>query len=245
MSFDPAALFASGQAGAWYDPSDLSTLWQDTAGTVPVAIAGQPVARIDDKSGNARHLIQASAAQNPTYQIDGSGKSYLLFDGVDDVFNVNLALSMSFDRMSAIRQVSWTGNDRIFAGSTSVEPRLYQASPSPSLAIYAGTAAVAHTGLAVGTNGVVTERFIAGGSKIAVNNGAYVTGNVGSTALTVLRVGASSAAGGSAANFRLYGLILRAGSLSDEEVVGGQSWLAEKSGVLFATRRMSRHSFWC
>ena len=36
-----AALFASGQQGAWYDESDLSTIYQDSAGTTPGAI-GQP-----------------------------------------------------------------------------------------------------------------------------------------------------------------------------------------------------------
>lgn len=33
----------------WYDGSDLSTLWQDTAGTVPVVSDGDPVNRIDNK----------------------------------------------------------------------------------------------------------------------------------------------------------------------------------------------------
>lgn len=36
--------------GVWYDPSDLSTLFQDAAGTIPVTAAGQPVGLILDKS---------------------------------------------------------------------------------------------------------------------------------------------------------------------------------------------------
>ena len=42
-SWTPADL--SPGALAWYDPSDLASLFQDTAGTVPVTASGQPVAR--------------------------------------------------------------------------------------------------------------------------------------------------------------------------------------------------------
>lgn len=45
-----AGLFAEGEQGAWYDPSDLSTLFQDAYGTTPVTAVGQPVGLILDKS---------------------------------------------------------------------------------------------------------------------------------------------------------------------------------------------------
>ena len=48
--FTPASLFAGGIAGAWYGPSDLSTLFQDSAGTTPVTTTGQPVGLMLDKS---------------------------------------------------------------------------------------------------------------------------------------------------------------------------------------------------
>lgn len=48
--FTPAALFATGVNGAWYDPSDFSTLFQDAAGTTPVTAVGQPVGLMLDKS---------------------------------------------------------------------------------------------------------------------------------------------------------------------------------------------------
>lgn len=46
----PDALFANGEQGLWYDPSDLTTLFQDSAGTTPVTATGQPVGLILDKS---------------------------------------------------------------------------------------------------------------------------------------------------------------------------------------------------
>lgn len=82
-AFTPASLSPT----AWYDPSDLSTLWQDTAGTSAVTADGQSVARIDDKSGNGRHLVQATAGSRPLYKTSG-GLHWLLFDGTDDVLNV-------------------------------------------------------------------------------------------------------------------------------------------------------------
>lgn len=44
------SLFANGEPGVWYDPSDLSTLCQDSAGTTPVTAVEQPVGLILDKS---------------------------------------------------------------------------------------------------------------------------------------------------------------------------------------------------
>ncbi|MFP5511038.1 MAG: hypothetical protein ACLGIP_18105 [Alphaproteobacteria bacterium] len=82
--FSPLTLFAAGEPGVWLDPSDLSTLFQDDAGTTPVTAAGQSVGRILDKSGRGNHATQATAAARPIYQVDSSGRGYLSFDGVDD-----------------------------------------------------------------------------------------------------------------------------------------------------------------
>jgi hypothetical protein len=42
-AFNPASLFANGEQGWWFDPSNLSTLFQDAAGTTPVTAVEQPV----------------------------------------------------------------------------------------------------------------------------------------------------------------------------------------------------------
>ncbi len=46
------SLFSAGEQGVWYDPSDLSTMYQDAAGTISVTAVGQPVGLILDKSKN-------------------------------------------------------------------------------------------------------------------------------------------------------------------------------------------------
>jgi len=65
--FNPRTLFAASEPGAWYDTSDLSTLWQDSAGTVPVTAVEQPVGRILDKSGRGNHATQATTTKRPIY----------------------------------------------------------------------------------------------------------------------------------------------------------------------------------
>ena len=67
--FGPASLFTGGQQGVWYDPSDLNTLFQDSAGTTPVTAAGQPVGRMLDKSGRGNHATQATAGSRPIYGV--------------------------------------------------------------------------------------------------------------------------------------------------------------------------------
>ena len=48
--FSPASLFAAGEQGVWYQIDDLTTLFQDSAGTTPVTAVEQPVGLMLDKS---------------------------------------------------------------------------------------------------------------------------------------------------------------------------------------------------
>ena len=61
------ALFTNGEQGIWLDPSDMSTMFQDSAGTIPVTADGQPVGLILDKSKGlvlGPELVPASAMQS-------------------------------------------------------------------------------------------------------------------------------------------------------------------------------------
>jgi hypothetical protein len=69
VAFSPSSLFAASEQGVWYDPSDLTTLFQDTAGTTPVTATGQTVGRMLDKSGRGNHATQATTASRPTYGV--------------------------------------------------------------------------------------------------------------------------------------------------------------------------------
>jgi hypothetical protein len=63
-NYTPADLFAAGEQGAWYDPSDMSTLFQDAAGTVPVTAVEQFVGLMLDKS---KGLVLGSELVPNTY----------------------------------------------------------------------------------------------------------------------------------------------------------------------------------
>jgi len=66
-AWSPAsAWFAASEQGIWLDPSDLSTMFQDSAGTLPVTAVEQPVGRILDKSGRGNHATQATSTARPT-----------------------------------------------------------------------------------------------------------------------------------------------------------------------------------
>jgi hypothetical protein len=72
--------------------SDQSSLWQDTAGTVPAVLADDPVGRWDDLSGNERHLTQATAGSRPLLKLGVfANRRAPLFDGVND-YLLNSAL---------------------------------------------------------------------------------------------------------------------------------------------------------
>ena len=58
-------LFSASEPGAWYDPSDMSTLFQDSAGTTPVTAVERPVGRMLDKSGRGNHATQATTTKRP------------------------------------------------------------------------------------------------------------------------------------------------------------------------------------
>lgn len=62
------SIFATGEQGFAYDPNDLTTLYQDAAGTVPVTAVGQPVGLMLDKSGRNNHAFQTVSASRPILQ---------------------------------------------------------------------------------------------------------------------------------------------------------------------------------
>jgi len=108
--FSIASLFAGGTDGAWYDPSDLTALFQDSAGTTPVTTAGQPVGLMLDKSGNGNHATQAISAKRPIYT-EGGGLAWLAFDGVDDAMEIqNAAFSFTGDQSVWVAAAHDTGN---------------------------------------------------------------------------------------------------------------------------------------
>ena len=85
--FKPEDLFFLGEQGAYYTPGDISTLFQDAAGTTPVTADGDPVGLAVDKSGNEVNAAQSISASRPVYNVD---PSRLSLDKVDDELVINV-----------------------------------------------------------------------------------------------------------------------------------------------------------
>jgi hypothetical protein len=136
-AFDPATLFASGEQGGWYDPSDLTTLFQDTAGLTPVTATGQSVGRMLDKSGRGNHLT-ATGTERPTYQVDGSGNAYLQANGSTNRMYTAAGVDLTGTTrvmLSVAVRVEGTGNQAIFSNNATGTSRfniLYLAGSSPT-----------------------------------------------------------------------------------------------------------------
>jgi hypothetical protein len=243
--WNATALFRAGKPGAWFDPSDLATLFQDSAGTLPVTAPGQPVGLMLDKSGRGKHATQANVAARPTYQESG-GLRYLVFDGVDD-FMVTSAIDFtSTNKMTVfagVRKQSDAARGMVVeinaaTGRVGIEA---PESATPSFAMYSqGTVqsyAKQMAGYAAPISAVVTAIGDIGGdaAKLRINGIQAVqslsdqgTGNYSNAAVYIGRRGGSSLP----FNGNIYGLIMRGAASSAAEIAQAERWLAGKTGVV-------------
>ena len=100
------SLFANNEQGFAYDPNDLTTMFQDAAGTVPVTAVGQAVGLVKDKSGRNNHAYQTNAASRPLLQRNATtGAYYLAFDGTDDFLVTNSINFTATDKISVFAGV--------------------------------------------------------------------------------------------------------------------------------------------
>jgi hypothetical protein len=239
-----ARLFASGEEGAWYDPSDISTLFQDSAGTTPVTTAGQPVGLMLDKSGRGNHATQATSAARPTYQT-GAGLSWLAFDGVDDSM-VTGTITPNVDKaqMFAGVQKQSNGDGIIMETNTTnangsmflISANLYGSSSRGNADPDGNQRADTANANGVDTAVVTTTHDIAGNlTRIARNRvyGANATGDKGTGNFLAypLYIGARA---GTSLEFpgNMYGLILRFGpNLTATQIADTETYMAAHAGV--------------
>jgi hypothetical protein len=222
--FNPADLFVGGFAGGWWDPSDLSTMFQDTAATTPVTTNNDPVARINDKSGNGNHLLQATAGKRPLYKTSG-GIHWLEPDGSDDFLRATFAMSTTWDRMMAVRVTGGSFPKQMFGGVTANEC-LY-VDGSVGLTMFNGSANGPDAVTAVGTDYVFTERWAAT-CQLAKDNNAYdSTPAIAAVNPGGLTLGASSS-GADCLSFRFHGGWMVNKAMSGTEIANGRTYLGAK-----------------
>ena len=244
------ALFGRGEQGAWYDPSDLSTLFQDSAGTTPVTAVGQPVGRMLDKSGRGNHATQSTAASRPTLQIDANGRYYLACDGTDDGM---VTASIDFtgtDKMTVVCGVRKLSDAAIgviceMSANSAINSGVFGliAPPSSGAASYylrsTGTTArdaTSPTSYPAPITNVIAGIGDIGGDSVAMRiNGTQVasssldqgTGNYGNYPLYLFRRGGTTLP----ANINFYGLIIRGAATSARDLGYMEKFMNSRTGA--------------
>lgn len=246
--FSPLSLFAGGVPGAWYDPSDLTSMYQGRTGTTAAAV-DSPVGQLLDKSGNGNHAVAPTDAARPTLRESG-GLYYLEFDGSDDgmsvsTFNLSstdkLSIFAGLDKDSDTAQIVCEFSALINANAGSFYLVCGEDLSSRYSSMARGSAAVGSslaalltaTGLQPDKAILTAQHNISGDLSTIRRNGVAGTngtgdkgsGNFGSYPLFI------GSRNNSSARFsgNLYGLVIRGALTSDVTQI--ESWMAEKTGV--------------
>jgi len=243
FNFNPLTYFLySGIDGAWFDPEDMSTMYQDAAGTIPVTAVGQPVGKVLDISGNGNHATQSITAYRPALMQDIYGHYYLEFDGIDNYMSLGDVFDVGINGVSMIAAVTVHGGDRYpIAGKSisSVLPGRYFLGANSASFAYAGQClieyCVAYTPV-IGAPTVYSMTLSAGSShRMSLRVNGALIGDVptslpeaSNTSLDFM-IGQYPNYG--YLNGRNYGLIVTAKALSVGQAAICERYLSRKSGV--------------
>ena len=239
-------LFANNEQGFFYDPSDLSTMFQDAAGTVPVSGVGQPVWHILDKSGNNNHAFATSSATRPILQRNATtGAYYLAFDGADDFLVTNSIDFTSTDKVSlfaGVRKLSDAVIGSIVDGR-GVDTGFEIYAPSSASArnyVFATLVGATRTylssseAIAPASNVITTKLDISNNRKTITVDREETSGFVGTATGSLsnhtIYIGRR---GGTSLSFNghIYGLIGVGKLVSDTETTAIEKELAKRTGV--------------
>lgn len=251
LSQQLASLFAKYPAaqGAWYDPSDLSTLFQDSAGTVPVTAVGQPVGLQRDKSGRGNHRHQPTTASRPILRQDSGGRYYLEADGVDDClytqssvnfsgsYDITICMGLENYRTSRVAvfmelSANYTLNNgtfSLFAPPGSAEEVFWSSKGTINVSVR--EALLRDSRSVITTQSSIPSKLCSmrkNGVTIASSTADQGSGSYGNYPIYFFRRGNSSL------NFQGgdYGTLILGKTLSTEEISVFEGWVASKSGVL-------------
>jgi hypothetical protein len=240
-------LFSNNEQGFFYDPNDLSTMYQDAAGTVPVTDVGQSVGLIRDKSGRNNHAYPTTSASRPILRKNSvTGANYLEFDGSDDFLQTN--------------NIDFTATDKVslFAGARKLSDAAIGAIMSSrggngSFEMYQPSA-VGNSDYVLSTSGSTGSKFITATPYVAPNSSVLTakadigldlrsfsvsgkvftgvaedlgTGNYGNYPLYIGRRGGTSLP----FNGHIYSLIGIGRLTTDSETVAIEKELAKRVGV--------------
>ena len=225
----------------WYDPSDLTTLFQDAAGTTPVTSDNDPVGKMLDKSGLGNHATQSNDTLRPLYKTSG-GLHWLDFDGTTmlmDIPTTFAGAASSDNTIIAGSSVEDLSSNYIYgsAGDLGIEQLITSGKIRPVVLTTAGTLVA---------NGTTVLQNAARISTIEWDRSAGTLKGWDDQALEVDLSGTpadkraplaswlgqgSSAASSGFFDGKIYGVTVYDAQLSDDDRNAVEVYMAGKSGV--------------
>jgi hypothetical protein len=240
--FDPADLFNGGLKGAWYDASDLTTLWQDTAGTTPVTTDGQSVARWDDKSGNGNNLLQSTSGFRPVYRTSG-GLHWVDFAGGDDRLS-SAAFASSIAQPLTVCgawKTDVSGNQVLCDGLTSGgRVHITRGDPPDQMQIYAGTLTFINDSSGGATvigpvSAAAVETVLFNGASSTYRRNAvakFITGtNPGTNPMDGVKLGTWQGETSGFLDGRVYQFFVREGTVAGTDRSNLETYIGAKCGL--------------
>ena len=238
--WNPSKLFLSDELGGRYDPSDLSTMFKDADQLIPVAVDGDVVRVMLDKSGNGFD-VTALPGKGPIYRTDGV-KHWLSFNGVDQelgcihgetigdflvcgagreegrvngaFYGAGVPIISPYENMlSAI--VPWSDGNYYFDTDNLADGRITGVWPKS----VGDDVVISHV-----RSGTAIEAFEGSSSLGTLTNGGSIT-----PPNTAIYLG--SAGGVNYYKGRLYGLVMVFDSKTDLDRANLETYMADKAGV--------------
>lgn len=175
-----------------------------------ITVTGSGVSQWDDQSGNNRHLLQATDANRPAKQADGS----IVFDGLAFFLKANaFTHNQPLTTFLLMKQLAWTSGRIFCGGNVAASAGIRQGGSTPQMQLVAGSAAATNGDLTLNTYGVVTAVINGASSTLQVNSGTATTGDPGANAAAGFSVGATGA-GTLFANVQVKEVLSYSGALS-------------------------------
>jgi lysophospholipase L1-like esterase len=236
-------LFANDEQGVWFDPSDFSTMFQDSAGTTPVTAVGQQVGKMLDKSGNENHITLTSVY----LRVDNVGRYYLEsssssgvtssinFSGTDKVSIFTAVANSTQSASATIARLGTLGSD---AGS--FDFGIYNGG---IICYYKGSGSFGARSAADITNSVTVVSCVLdlAGTTYATEC-THLRTNLSDPSLS--NYGSTDSGSGNFGNLpitlfsgqgpylgRMYGIVIRGAASSTEEIDSAESYFSTKAGV--------------
>lgn len=170
----PSRRFLLRRRPRWTPANIQTALWLDAADAATITLNGSTVSQWNDKSGNGRNVVQATASAQPTYTASGlNGGPALTFN------SANLqTLSNTFNLNNTGFLIVYVGSSGMRSGQTSTIPRFYFESSSISynaFSIAAWSASAANKIVAWRFDGINAHSIFENGTNVASGTQSLVT----------------------------------------------------------------------